>query len=544
MALRLSLELMKDLRNKIEFDLKMAKEYDLESAMWKSCVQVPIQAFRKRLKAEKGGKTYKETLKSFHNCVREYMNVYRSMLSCATSGGRGGGGRKSKRKDDVKDSLYRYNIFLGDLARYKELYSLNRKKIFKEAMQYYKKARSVVPYRGNPYNQLAVLASYESRSLDAMYFYVRALCCKIPFPTARENMNQFISAVLKNRSRHLVKDRYSKLDAMLVSASSSGRSQDKIVREKIRRSARTSITTFHASVLSLDSPPRDGKMWNTLYLGALESVRFLLDRNMLTLESSVQLLATCIYSCEHAASERAKECAVQFLIQFLSLALSNLEKNEEDDDVSLGTIRIFTDWCCRGDVHDSIRSFVSTPRNVLALKFWTRLCEIVNEHAVKVEDTYRFASPEHLTLRGYSLIDTASYEEMSETSSGGREKRVVLNAQRWYAIRINIERIADESEACCVYPIEDDVMLSFTTDRTLYLASHEKEGEEEEDDDDDDDDDEEVIVFSPESRRRQHYDDEEPKASITKQPPSHDDATLSLIEKLRISSRSKGYDLF
>jgi hypothetical protein len=133
---------------------------------------------------------------------------------------------------------------------------------------------------------------------------------------------------------------------------------------------------------------------------------------------------------------------------------------------------------------------------------------------------------------------------MSETSSGGREKRVVLNAQRWYAIRINIERIADESEACCVYPIEDDVMLSFTTDRTLYLASHEKEGEEEEDDDDDDDDDEEVIVFSPESRRRQHYDDEEPKASITKQPPSHDDATLSLIEKLRISSRSKGYDLF
>jgi hypothetical protein len=251
---------------------------------------------------------------------------------------------------------------------------------------------------------------------------------------------------------------------------------------------------------------------------------------MLTLESSVQLLATCIYSCEHAASERAKECAVQFLIQLLSLALSNLEKNDENDDVSLGTIRVFTDWCCRGDVHDSIRSFVCTPRNVSALKFWTGLCEIVNEHAVKVEDTYRFASPEHLTLRGYSLIDTSSYEEMSETSSGGREKRVVLNAQRWYAIRINIERIADESETCCVYPIEDDVMLSFTTDRTLYLASHEKE-EEEEEEEDDDDDDEEVIVFSPESRRRQQYDEETTTTnSSEQQQKSHDDATLSLIE--------------
>ena len=63
---------------------------------------------------------------------------------------------------------------------------------------------------------------------------------------------------------------------------------------------------------------------------------------------------------------------------------------------------------------------------------------------------------------------------MSETSSG-REKRGVERST--LGIRINIERIADESETCCVYPIEDDVMLSFTTDRTLYLASHEKEEE-------------------------------------------------------------------
>jgi hypothetical protein len=535
MALRLSLELMKDLRNKIEFDLKQSKEYDLESAMWKSCVQVAIREFRKRLKAEKGKRTYSETLKSFHNFVREYMNVYRSMLSFATTNR-----KKRRRDDDVKDSLYRYNIFLGDLARYKELHSLNRSKIFKEAIQYYKKARSILPYRGMPYNQLAVIASYESKSLDALYFYIRALCCKIPFPNAKENMNQFVGVVLKNRSRYLVKDRHAKLDAMLLSGGGEG---DIVVRKKLSKSAETSITTFHASILSLDSPPRDGNMWNLLFSGALGSVRFLLNRKLISMESSVRLLVTCVYSSRHAASERAKEYAARFLMEFMNLLLLKLRDND-DDELSLSTIRVFCDWCCRGDLSDPVRSFVCT--HPFALKFWTKLCEMVNEVVIneEKETNYRFASPEHLILQGYSLIDTSNFEEMSETSCGGREKRVVLKAQRWYAIRLNIERIADGSESCCVYPIQDDLMLTFTTDRELYFASLEKDEDEEEDNDEDD---EEIIVFSPESRRRRQHEPPPPAVVVEedkdKKSQKQKDAMLSLIEKLRLSSR-KDYNLF
>ena len=124
----------------------------------------------------------------------------------------------------------------------------------------------------------------------------------------------------------------------------------------------------------------------------------------------------------------------------------------------------------------------------------------------------------------------------------GEVRKINSNSiEHRYAIRINIERIADESDTCCVYPIEDDLMLSFTTDRMLYLASRERVGEQEEEEEEEEDDDEEVIVFSPESRRRKHQNAQ--PTQHTEQQQSHEDATLSLIEKLRISSRND-YKLF
>lgn len=54
------------------------------------------------------------------------------------------------------------------------------------------------PWIGNPYNQLAVLAQYDSDHLTVFYFYMRALCCEAPFVTARENA---AAAVERNRLR-------------------------------------------------------------------------------------------------------------------------------------------------------------------------------------------------------------------------------------------------------------------------------------------------------------------------------------------------------
>ena len=54
----------------------------------------------------------------------------------------------------------------------------------------------VGPYAGgNAYNQRAVLAAHEERSLQAVYFYVRSLAVASPFSIAKQNLVQLFEKV-------------------------------------------------------------------------------------------------------------------------------------------------------------------------------------------------------------------------------------------------------------------------------------------------------------------------------------------------------------
>ncbi|KAG8223919.1 hypothetical protein J437_LFUL003726, partial [Ladona fulva] len=77
-------------------------------------------------------------------------------------------------------------IFLGDLARYKE--QVNETTNYGKARQWYLKAQLVNPKNGKPYNQLAILAIYARRKLDAVYYYMRSLMASNPFHSARESL--------------------------------------------------------------------------------------------------------------------------------------------------------------------------------------------------------------------------------------------------------------------------------------------------------------------------------------------------------------------
>ncbi|KAJ7513837.1 hypothetical protein O6H91_23G016400 [Diphasiastrum complanatum] len=87
-------------------------------------------------------------------------------------------------------SCHRCLIFLGDLARYKELHSEGggRSHDWSVATGYYLKAASLWPSSGNPHNQLAVLATYVGDELLAVHQYFRSLAVESPFLTARENL--------------------------------------------------------------------------------------------------------------------------------------------------------------------------------------------------------------------------------------------------------------------------------------------------------------------------------------------------------------------
>lgn len=95
-------------------------------------------------------------------------------------------------------SCHRCLIYLGDLARYRGLYGEGDSKArdLAAASSYYTQASSLWPSSGNPHHQLAILASYSSDELVAIYRYFRSLAVENPFTTARDNL---IIAFEKNR---------------------------------------------------------------------------------------------------------------------------------------------------------------------------------------------------------------------------------------------------------------------------------------------------------------------------------------------------------
>ncbi|KXZ47758.1 hypothetical protein GPECTOR_33g640 [Gonium pectorale] len=121
----------------------------------------------------------------------------------AAGGGAGGGGNGGARVPDVRSSVHRCLIYLGDLCRYQSMALKERpssaRPLWERAMSYYRQAARVLPSSGNPYNQMAVMSYYTSDELRAVYYYFRSLAAELPFATARENLLLLFE---KNRNRY------------------------------------------------------------------------------------------------------------------------------------------------------------------------------------------------------------------------------------------------------------------------------------------------------------------------------------------------------
>ena len=126
-------------------------------------------------------------------------------------------------------------ICLGDIARYRELYSesggrpragheegpsrrgRNRRgsandtspkaRSYDKAQQCYEQARSLVPDEGNPSHQLAILASYQKDSFTSLIHYYRALCVRQPYDTAAENLGTVLAKALDQWRQKTRRDR-------------------------------------------------------------------------------------------------------------------------------------------------------------------------------------------------------------------------------------------------------------------------------------------------------------------------------------------------
>ncbi|KAH8965332.1 hypothetical protein BDL97_04G113100 [Sphagnum fallax] len=108
-----------------------------------------------------------------------------------------------KRAAEVKrceNSCHRCLIFLGDLARYKEVHGDGQD--WSVSAGYYLQASALWPSSGNPHNQLAVLATYVGDELLAVYRYCRSLAVESPFLTSRDNL---VLLFEKNRQQSAAK---------------------------------------------------------------------------------------------------------------------------------------------------------------------------------------------------------------------------------------------------------------------------------------------------------------------------------------------------
>ena len=75
-------------------------------------------------------------------------------------------------------------VHLGDVARYRNQ--------MRQAETFYRHAISLAPGSGQPYNQIAILEASRGNKLSAVYFYVRAICLKYPFPAASTNLGKML----------------------------------------------------------------------------------------------------------------------------------------------------------------------------------------------------------------------------------------------------------------------------------------------------------------------------------------------------------------
>nr|CAH8838327.1 unnamed protein product [Trichobilharzia regenti] len=133
--------------------------------------------------------------------LENIQNLHHIQLAPLLSDGRPPPETKSRTRRLVYLSAQKLMLFLGDLARYREM--LLGERNFGKARNWYQKAQLLIPKNGRSYNQLAVLALYTSRHLDAMFYYMRTLAASNPFATASQSLSALFNEI-RPRAQNMI----------------------------------------------------------------------------------------------------------------------------------------------------------------------------------------------------------------------------------------------------------------------------------------------------------------------------------------------------
>ncbi|XP_022172411.1 telomerase-binding protein EST1A-like isoform X2 [Myzus persicae] len=189
-------EFLKDsLKELLKSDMKFCQRENIETHFWKILYHNIIEHLKKLINEdspelvkdytsllmnliEEGMKYMNDLLKLLEKHYNFNLDDYVSLTCLST--------KKLGNIGLALISSQKLYISLGDLARYKDI--MNHSTNYVIAKQWYTKANQINPKNGRPYNQLALLAVYEKRKLDAVYFYMRSLMASNPFQSAKDSL--------------------------------------------------------------------------------------------------------------------------------------------------------------------------------------------------------------------------------------------------------------------------------------------------------------------------------------------------------------------
>nr|XP_055063990.1 telomerase-binding protein EST1A [Misgurnus anguillicaudatus] len=177
-------------------DIEFSDSQNVDQALWKHVFYQVIERFRQLLKdqtsdtaphiksmlmtiLEEGAVFFDSLLQKLQTAFQFKLEDYMDCMAI----------RARPLRKTVKYALIsaqRCMICQGDIARYREQASDSAN--YGKARSWYLKAQQIAPKNGRPYNQLALLAVYTKRKLDAVYYYMRSLAASNPILTAKESL--------------------------------------------------------------------------------------------------------------------------------------------------------------------------------------------------------------------------------------------------------------------------------------------------------------------------------------------------------------------
>ncbi|XP_073704702.1 nonsense-mediated mRNA decay factor SMG7 isoform X3 [Garra rufa] len=333
-------------------------------------------------------------------------------------------------------------VHLGDIARYRNQTS--------QAESYYRHAAQLVPSNGQPYNQLAILASSKGDHLTTIFYYCRSIAVKFPFPAASTNLQKALSKALESRDE--VKTKWSVSDFIKAFIKFHGhvylcKSLDKLntLREKLE------------------------EQFQRLILQKAFSSQQLVHITVINLFELHHLRDFSNEADEHSYSSDEQISWIQLLglfMSFLGVMLSRalLNKNREEimGECPLPAIKVSLDWL-------RLRPSVFNESAMDKRQYiWPWLVSILNSFQPKEEDVSNASGviplPEEFELQGFLALRPAL--RMLDFSKGhqgvvvGKES-LLIHARHQRLISLG-KWVADNQPRLIQCRISDGLLLFIT----------------------------------------------------------------------------------